>query len=112
MDLTKSSLSRRDFLKLSSAAALAGAVHTFPFSSAASRHQSSAHPNILVVLFDALSAEHLSLYDYPRHTSPNLDHFAEGATVYHNHHSAGNYTTPSTASLFTGTYPWTHRALT
>jgi arylsulfatase A-like enzyme len=86
-------------------------VHTLPFSSAASRHQNSDHPNILVVLFDALSAEHLSLYGYPRHTSPNLDRFAEGATVYHNHHSAGNYTTPSTASLFTGTYPWTHRAI-
>jgi len=37
--------------------------------------------------------------------------FASRATVYHNHHSAGNYTTPSTASLFTSTYPWTHRAL-
>ena len=37
--------------------------------------------------------------------------FAARATVYHNHHSAGNFTTPSTASLFTSTYPWTHRAI-
>jgi len=63
-----------------------------------------------MILFDALSASHLSLYGYPRQTSPNLERLAARATVYHNHHSAGNFTTPSTASLFTGLYPWTHRA--
>jgi arylsulfatase A-like enzyme len=31
--------------------------------------------------------------------------------VYHNHHAGGNFTTPGTASLLTGTFPWTHRAL-
>jgi arylsulfatase A-like enzyme len=30
--------------------------------------------------------------------------------VYHNHHAGGNFTTPGTASLLTGTFPWTHRA--
>jgi arylsulfatase A-like enzyme len=30
--------------------------------------------------------------------------------VYHNHYAGGNYTTPGTASLLTGTLPWTHRA--
>jgi len=67
--------------------------------------------NILVILFDTLSARHIGLYGYPRNTMPNLGRFAERATVYHAHHSAGNFTTPSTASLLTGTYPWTHRAL-
>ena len=66
--------------------------------------------NILVILFDTLSARHIGLYGYPRDTMPNLARFAERATVYHGHRSAGNYTTPSTASLLTGTYPWTHRA--
>jgi arylsulfatase A-like enzyme len=68
-------------------------------------------PNILILLFDTLSARHISLYGYPRNTMPNLARFAERATVFHNHHSAGNFTTPSTGSLLTGTYPWTHRAL-
>lgn len=58
-----------------------------------------------------MSARHLSLYGYPRQTTPNLDRFAERATVYHAHTASGNYTTPGTASLLTGLYPWTHRAL-
>jgi len=40
---------------------------------------------------------------------PNLEKFAQKATVYHAHYAAGSYTTPSTASFFTSTYPWTHR---
>ena len=71
--------------------------------------QPADRPNIIIILFDALSARHLSLYGYPRKTSPNLERFAQWATVYHQHHSAANFTTPSTASLFTGTYPFTHR---
>jgi arylsulfatase len=67
-------------------------------------------PNVLVLVFDALSAKHLSLYGYSRQTTPNLAKFAERATVYHAHYAAGNFTTPGTASLLTGTYPWSHRA--
>ncbi|MBN1449439.1 MAG: sulfatase-like hydrolase/transferase [Anaerolineales bacterium] len=68
-------------------------------------------PNIIVLVFDACSAENISLYGYPRNTMPNLDAFAEKAIVYHNHYSAGRFTTPGTASLLTGLYPWSHRAL-
>jgi arylsulfatase A-like enzyme len=53
----------------------------------------------------------MSLYGYERQTTPNIARFAEQALVYHNHHAAGNYTPPGTASLLTGTYPWTHRCL-
>jgi arylsulfatase A-like enzyme len=67
-------------------------------------------PNILVFLFDALSARHLSLHGYRRETTPNLARFAERATVYHSHYSTSNFTSPGTASLLTGTYPWSHRA--
>jgi arylsulfatase A-like enzyme len=70
----------------------------------------SNQPNVIVLVFDTLSARHLSLYGYRRHTAPNLTRFAEKATVYHRHYAAGNFTTPGTASLLTGTYPWTHRA--
>lgn len=72
--------------------------------------QAGALPNIIIILFDAFSAQHLPIEGYPRPTTPNLDRFARRATVYHNHHSAGNFTTSSTASLFTGSYPWIHRA--
>ncbi|MBM4431631.1 MAG: hypothetical protein FJ026_15000, partial [Chloroflexi bacterium] len=66
-------------------------------------------PNVLILLFDAFSARNASLLGYPRQTTPSLNEFASQATVYHRHYAAGNFTNPGTASLLTGTYPWTHR---
>ncbi len=105
-------LTRRDFLKLGSAVCLAPLARALPAELEEARTQEQARPNVIVLIFDAMSAEHLSLYGYPRKTSPNIERLAGRATVYHNHHSAANFTTPSTASLFSGTYPWTHRAFT
>jgi arylsulfatase A-like enzyme len=68
-------------------------------------------PNIIILVFDALSAQHVSTLGYHRETTPNLSRFADRATVYHRHYSAGNFTLPGTASLLTGTYPWSHRGL-
>jgi arylsulfatase A-like enzyme len=99
-------LSRRDFLKFSA---------LLPAALAASRLTPGllqpSRPNVILVLFDAMSARNLSLYGYPRRTTPNLERFAQRATVFHHHHSAGNFTVPGTASLLTGLYPWTHRAI-
>jgi arylsulfatase A-like enzyme len=102
------SYSRREFLQL------AGSLSLLPFVATIDRlakrlEPAPDRPNLIIILFDALSARHLSLYDYPRQTSPNLERFAQRATIFHQHHSAANFTTPSTASLFTGTYPFTHR---
>lgn len=71
--------------------------------------QGDASLNILIVIFDALSARHISLYGYQRETMPNLAQLANRAVVYHNHYAAGNYTYPGTTSILTGTYPWTNR---
>ena len=68
-------------------------------------------PNLLLLVFDALSATNMSLYGYPRHNTSEIEGFAERATVYHRHYAAGNFTNPGTKSLLTGTYPWTHRVL-
>lgn len=67
-------------------------------------------PTILILVFDALSARNMSLYGYPRQTTPNIDRLAEKAIVFHRHYSGANFTTPGTASLLTGTLPWRHRA--
>lgn len=72
---------------------------------------SAQKPNILILVFDTFSAEHASLYGYPRETTPNLARFAEQAHVYHHHYAGGNFTSAGTSSLLTGTYPWTHRNL-
>ena len=70
----------------------------------------NSSPNVIILVFDSLSARHLSLHGYERDTAPHLSQFAEHATVYHRHYSTGNFTSPGTASLLTGLYPWTHRA--
>jgi arylsulfatase A-like enzyme len=67
-------------------------------------------PNILIALFDTLSAENMSVYGYSRDTTPNLKEFASRSTVYHRHFAGGNFTTSGTSSLLTGAYPWSHRA--
>ncbi len=101
---------RRDFLKLAGALGLAPLVNALPYPHFQPSLGSPATPNVIIVLFDAMSANNLSLYGYPRRTTPNLERLAKRATVYHNHHSASNFTSPSTASFFTGVYPTTHRA--
>ena len=108
--MKKSSISRRNFLKLSALAA-GSAVSGVSRILSQNHLQVTGKPNILIFVFDAMSARHLSLYGYPRQTTPNLEKFAERASVYHTHYSAGNFTTSGTASMLTGLYPWTHRAI-
>jgi arylsulfatase A-like enzyme len=62
-------------------------------------------------VFDALSANNMSVYGYQRETTPNIARFADNASVFHAHLAGGNHTSPGVASILTGTYPWSHRAL-
>jgi membrane-anchored protein YejM (alkaline phosphatase superfamily) len=106
-----SKFNRRDFLKTSGAlvagTVFAGASRFLP----SAYSQNADRPNILMLVFDAMSARHLSLYGYARETTPHLRKFAERSSVYHRHYAAGNFTTSGTASMLTGMYPWTHRAI-
>jgi arylsulfatase A-like enzyme len=107
-----SKLSRRDFLKVVSTVSGAVTVSSVlpkPFSHSSPADKPSA--NIIIIVMDSMAAENLSLYGYRRNTVPNFEKFAERATVYHSHVAGGNYTSPGTASLLTGMYPWTHRAI-
>jgi arylsulfatase A-like enzyme len=104
-------VNRRDFLKTS--AALIGGI-TFAGASrflSSQNTQNLEKPNILIFVFDAMSARNLSLYGYERETTPHLNKFAGHASVYHRHYAAGNFTTTGTASMLTGLNPWTHRAI-
>jgi arylsulfatase A-like enzyme len=67
-------------------------------------------PNILILIFDALSARNMSLYGYPRKTTPQIEEASKSGIIYHRHYSAGNFTSPGVGSFLTGTYPWTHRS--
>jgi arylsulfatase len=70
---------------------------------------SGTAPDILVVLVDALRADHLSCYGYPRGTSPSLDRWAGGAALFTQAYTQGTHTRMSIASLFTGSRPTVHR---
>jgi arylsulfatase A-like enzyme len=106
----RKNLDRRDFLKLMALSPLLS-VGVQPLTSSIFQgSEDRGFPNVLILVFDSLSALNVSLYGYPRVTTPNLQRIAERSTVYHSHYSAGNFTTPSTASFLTGTYPWKHRA--
>ena len=101
-------LTRRDFIKL------AGLV---PFSQSALPgflsnlgEDQTNQQNVLILVFDAWSAANTSLYGYPRQTTPNLEKLSQKAIVYHNHYAGSHFTSPGTASLLTGTTPWTHQA--
>jgi arylsulfatase A-like enzyme len=102
---------RRDFLKVAGASLLPLAFSRQARDLDFLLQGDSRKPNILVVLLDTLSARNVSLYGYPRSTAPSLERFASRATVYHSHYSAGNFTTPGTASTLTGLNSWSHRAI-
>lgn len=107
-----SRISRRSFLKLVGAAAPAVLLPRLASRLAGGvKRETDSPPNIIILLFDAMSARNLSVYGYPRLTTPSLERFAEHATVYHSHYASGNYTIPGVASLLTGTYPWKNRAI-
>jgi uncharacterized sulfatase len=66
-------------------------------------------PNILFIVLDTQRRDRLSLYGHSSDTSPNLDHFAQGATIFERAVAPAQWTIPAHASFFTGTYPSTHQ---
>jgi arylsulfatase A-like enzyme len=72
-------------------------------------HPSS--PNILLIVADALRADHLGFYGYDRPTSPSIDKFAAEALVFEKAMSNSPWTKPSMGSVFTSLYPHEHGAM-
>ena len=67
-------------------------------------------PNILLVVADALRADHLGCYGYKGSTSPFIDHIAESCILFEKHHSNSPWTKPSMGTLFTSLSPSQHGA--
>lgn len=68
-------------------------------------------PDVLIVLLDALRADHLGCYGYARATSPEIDALARDSVRCMHAIAQASWTRPSVASLFTSTYPSTHGAV-
>jgi arylsulfatase A-like enzyme len=91
-----------------SAAALA--LTEYALSKSVPRAMAASSPqrpksNFLLITFDALDAEDMSLYGRRYPTTPNIDAFARQGTVFKNFFSASTFTTPSVATMLTGLYP-------
>lgn len=65
-------------------------------------------PDVLILLVDALRADHLSSYGYSRPTTPALDALAADAVRFEQVIASSTFTKSSIASLLTGRHPYQH----
>jgi arylsulfatase A-like enzyme len=71
-------------------------------ASAAGPALDDAH--ILLITVDALRADHLGTYGYPRPTSPNLDRFAQQSVVFERAYAPAPHSSFSLCSMMTSEY--------
>lgn len=64
--------------------------------------------NVILFSVDTLRKDHLSLYGYPRNTSPALDNFFQNSIIFNRCITAVPETAPSYTSIYTGTNIFTH----
>jgi len=62
-------------------------------------------PNVLLIVMDTVRADHLSLYGYPRATTPKLEQLAKLGIRFDKVRATAPWTLPSHASMFTGRWP-------
>jgi arylsulfatase A-like enzyme len=62
-------------------------------------------PNVLLIVLDTVRAESLSLYGYPRPTTPNLERLATRGVRFNRAFATAPWTAPSHAGMFTGRWP-------
>jgi arylsulfatase A-like enzyme len=74
--------------------------------------QEGGQYNVILISLDAVRSDHLGCYGYPRNTSPYIDRLASRALLFTNAFSTSSQTLESVPSLFTATYPVTHRVRT
>jgi arylsulfatase A-like enzyme len=67
--------------------------------------------NVVIITIDTLRADHLSCYGYHKQTSPMIDAFAREAILFEETLCQSSQTLPSHASIFLGTNPRTHKAI-
>ncbi|MFO7975516.1 MAG: sulfatase [Candidatus Hydrogenedentota bacterium] len=114
-------ISRRLFVRASALASLALTTRAQPKNVAQKNLKSGPsgrtaykheRPPVIMIVLDTVRADHTSAWGYKRHTTPQLEKFAEHATRYTQAVAPAPWTLPSHASLFTGLYPFEHNART
>lgn len=67
-------------------------------------------PNVLVIVVDTLRADHMSLQGYERNTDPTMTRLANEGVMFENAYATSSWTLTAHASLFTGRWPYEHKA--
>jgi len=67
--------------------------------------------NVLLIVLDAVRADHLSCYGYGRRTTPGLEQLCPEVVTFSRAFSASAWTPSAHASLFTGLYPSHHKVV-
>lgn len=62
-------------------------------------------PNVLLIVLDTIRSWNLSIYGYPRPTTPELERWMGEAVRFDHTLSTAPWTLPSHASMFTGRFP-------
>ena len=107
--------SRRSFLALwlmSLGAALSGGVRWRSLYGTSANSKGRAvgdkRPNFILITFDALSAQDMSLYGYRHNTTPNIDRLAARSIVFDKYYSAATFTSSAVTSILTGKNVFRH----
>jgi arylsulfatase A-like enzyme len=67
--------------------------------------------SVVIITLDTLRGDHLSSYGYHLKTSPLIDEFARRGVLFEEVACQSSQTLPSHASIFVGTNPRTHKAI-
>jgi len=73
---------------------------------AAKRKITGRKPDLILITMDATRVDHLSFFDYPRDTTPNIDWLARRSAVFSRAYSQDSGTGPSAWSLMAGKTPF------
>ncbi len=92
---------RRGFRRLAGLSALLALAVSLAACDPARSPKDGKPWNVVVLLVDTLRADHLSLYGYPRPTSPFLESLAGESVVFDHARSQAGCTFPSVASILT-----------
>jgi len=65
--------------------------------------------NVILIIVDALNADHLGCYGYSKNSSSNIDLFAKEGVIFEQAFSQATWTVPSVASILTSLYPSVHK---
>lgn len=79
------------------------------FSDLLKKKKEIKRTNLIIALLDAVNYRHMSCYGYHRETTPHIDRIAAEGFLFTKAYSQASWTLPSITSLFTATYPITHK---